>query len=51
MGGFLIIAGCVAIIVAIYPNLQSEIAPLEDRSSIRFSLTAAEGTSYSKCSR
>ena len=27
-------------------QLQSEIAPLEDRSSIRFTATAAEGTSY-----
>src|SRR6266496_4250500 len=27
-------------------NLQSEIAPLEDRSSIRFTVTAPEGTSY-----
>ena len=28
-------------------TLQSEIAPLEDRSSIRFTVTAPEGTSYS----
>jgi HAE1 family hydrophobic/amphiphilic exporter-1/multidrug efflux pump len=27
-------------------QLQSELAPLEDRSSVRFSVTAAEGTSY-----
>jgi multidrug efflux pump len=28
-------------------NLKSELAPLEDRSSIRFTITAPEGTSYS----
>ena len=27
-------------------SLQSEIAPMEDRSSIRFTVTAPEGTSY-----
>jgi len=32
-------------------SLQSEIAPLEDRSSIRFSVSAQEGTSYSKMQR
>ena len=29
-------------------SLQSEIAPMEDRSSVRFSMTAQEGTSYTK---
>ncbi len=29
-------------------SLQSEIAPMEDRSSVRFSVSAQEGTSYSK---
>ena len=43
-----IVAGCVAIIFFIGKNLQSEIAPLEDKSSIRLSLTAPEGTSYDK---
>ena len=43
-----IIPACIVIIIFIYINLQSEIAPLEDRSSIRFTVTAAEGTSYSK---
>ena len=38
---------CVGIIVAILGLLKSEIAPLEDKSSIRFTVTAAEGTSYS----
>jgi HAE1 family hydrophobic/amphiphilic exporter-1/multidrug efflux pump len=38
---------CVGIIVFIFSNMQTEIAPLEDKSSIRFSVTGAEGTSYS----
>ncbi len=29
-------------------TLQSEIAPMEDRSSVRFSVSAQEGTSYNK---
>ncbi|MBS1599777.1 MAG: efflux RND transporter permease subunit [Bacteroidetes bacterium] len=43
---WIIIAACVMIIILTLKNLQSEIAPLEDRSSIRFTVTAAEGTSY-----
>ncbi len=39
---------CVGIIYFIMGTLQSEIAPLEDRSSVRFSITAQEGTSYYK---
>ncbi len=39
-----LICGC--IIVVVLGTLKSEIAPLEDRSSVRFSVTAAEGTSY-----
>lgn len=30
----------------IFKTLQSELAPMEDRSSIRFTVTAPEGTSY-----
>jgi hydrophobe/amphiphile efflux-1 (HAE1) family protein len=45
---WVLIAICGAMIALILPNLQSEIAPLEDRSSIRFTVTAAEGTSYNK---
>jgi HAE1 family hydrophobic/amphiphilic exporter-1/multidrug efflux pump len=45
---WVIVLVCVGMIVLIFSNLQSEIAPLEDRSSIRFSVTAAEGTSYSR---
>jgi HAE1 family hydrophobic/amphiphilic exporter-1/multidrug efflux pump len=43
---FVVIAACAAIIALIMPGLQSEIAPLEDRNNIRFTVTAAEGTSY-----
>ncbi len=41
-----IVAACVAIIVLIGTTLQSEIAPLEDRNSVRFSITGPEGASY-----
>jgi HAE1 family hydrophobic/amphiphilic exporter-1/multidrug efflux pump len=43
---WIIIVACVFVIWFVMRNLQSEIAPLEDRSSIRFTVTAAEGTSY-----
>jgi HAE1 family hydrophobic/amphiphilic exporter-1/multidrug efflux pump len=34
-------------VVLILNNLKSELAPLEDRSSVRFTATAPEGTSFS----
>lgn len=40
------IAACVVIIVVIGRGLQSELAPLEDRSRFRLQVTAPEGTSY-----
>lgn len=43
---WLVVAICVVIIAIIISSLQSEIAPLEDRNSIRFTVTAAEGTSF-----
>ncbi len=43
-----IIVVCGAIIFLIMNSLQSEIAPMEDRSSVRFTVTGQEGTSYSK---
>lgn len=43
---WVIVLACIGIIVLIMSTLKSEIAPLEDRSSIRFSVTGAEGTSY-----
>jgi HAE1 family hydrophobic/amphiphilic exporter-1/multidrug efflux pump len=45
---WVIVAICVGIIYFIGKNIQSEIAPLEDKSSIRLSMTAPEGTSYDK---
>ncbi|MBC7722428.1 MAG: efflux RND transporter permease subunit, partial [Pedobacter sp.] len=43
---WIIILVCAGMIFFIMKSLQSEIAPLEDRSSIRFTVTGAEGTSY-----
>ena len=43
---WVIVVSCVFLIWFIMGQLQSELAPLEDRSSIRFNVTAAEGTSY-----
>jgi HAE1 family hydrophobic/amphiphilic exporter-1/multidrug efflux pump len=43
---WIIIIACAGLIWFILGNLQSEIAPLEDKSSIRFAVTAAEGTSF-----
>lgn len=43
---WVIVAACGFIIWFTYTNLQSEIAPMEDRNSVRFSMTAPEGTSY-----
>ena len=44
---WVIIAVCAVIVVLSLNNLKSELAPLEDRSSIRFTATAPEGTSFS----
>ena len=43
---WVIVLACVAIIFGIGKNLQSELAPMEDRSQFRLQLTAPEGTSY-----
>lgn len=43
---WVIVLACGAIIAIVMGTLKSEIAPLEDRSSVRFSVTAAEGTSF-----
>lgn len=43
---FLIVAICGVMIWIFMNSLQSEIAPMEDHSTIRFSITAPEGTSY-----
>ncbi len=42
----MIIFACFGIIWFIGRNLQSELAPMEDRSGFRLSVTAPEGTSY-----
>ena len=44
---WVLIAGCGAMIWFIMGHMQSEIAPLEDRNSVRFSVTLPEGSSYS----
>ena len=41
-----IILACFAVIWFIGRNLQSELAPMEDRSAFRLQVTAPEGTSY-----
>jgi multidrug efflux pump len=43
---FLIIGICFAAIYFIGTNMQSELAPMEDRSQFRLSITAPEGTSF-----
>ncbi|MCC7400453.1 MAG: efflux RND transporter permease subunit [Chitinophagaceae bacterium] len=44
---WVVIAICGALIWFSFGNLKSELAPLEDKSSVRFNMTAAQGTSYS----
>jgi multidrug efflux pump len=43
---FVIIVICVGIIFFIGGNIQSELAPMEDRSQFRLQVTAPEGTSF-----
>jgi multidrug efflux pump len=43
---FVIVAICAAIIYFIGGTLQSELAPMEDRSQFRLQVTAPEGSSY-----
>ena len=43
---FVIIALCLASAYFIGTNLQSELAPMEDRNQFRLQLTAVEGTSF-----
>lgn len=42
----LIIFGCLGLIYVIFQQLQSELAPIEDRSQFRLSVTAPEGTAF-----
>ncbi len=56
LGGFLrirwmawvILVACFVMAFILFKGMQSEIAPLEDRSSIRFSVTGQEGASFSQ---
>jgi multidrug efflux pump len=43
---FIIVAVCLGSVYLIATNIQSELAPMEDRSQFRFQMTAAEGTSF-----
>jgi HAE1 family hydrophobic/amphiphilic exporter-1/multidrug efflux pump len=45
---WVIVLACFGIIYFIGKNMQSEIAPMEDKSSVRFSFSAPEGTSFDK---
>lgn len=47
---FIIVLICAGMIWFIIGGLKSEIAPMEDRSSIRFTVTPAEGTSFNALS-
>lgn len=42
----ILIAGCLAIIYIIFIGLPSELAPMEDRSQFRLSVTAPEGANF-----
>ncbi len=46
VAAFIIIAICFALIYFIGSNIQSELAPMEDRSQFRLSVSAPEGTAY-----
>src|SRR5450755_2153801 len=43
---WLIIAACITIVILLLGSIKSELAPLEDRSTIRLTATAPEGTSF-----
>jgi len=43
---WVLVVACLGIMYFTFTNLQSELAPIEDRSNIRFSITAPEGSSY-----
>jgi multidrug efflux pump len=43
---FVVIAACFAAMAAIFVNLKSELAPLEDRNQFRVQVKAPEGTSF-----
>ncbi len=43
---WMLIITCGVLIYFLYNNLQSELAPLEDKSSVRFQISGPEGASY-----
>ncbi|MCE7039691.1 efflux RND transporter permease subunit [Dyadobacter sp. CY312] len=43
---WVVVLACGVLIYFTYTNLQSELAPMEDRNSIRLTMTAPEGTSF-----
>jgi HAE1 family hydrophobic/amphiphilic exporter-1/multidrug efflux pump len=43
---WVIVIACVGLIFVIGKNIQSELAPLEDKGTVRITLSAAEGVSY-----
>jgi hydrophobe/amphiphile efflux-1 (HAE1) family protein len=43
---WVIVGICFVLIVLIGKNIQSELAPMEDKSSVRISMSSAEGASY-----
>src|SRR6267154_269465 len=43
---FVIVILCIASFIFIFLNIQSELAPMEDRNQFRLSIIAPEGTSY-----
>jgi multidrug efflux pump len=43
---FIVIVACLGSAYVIFKNIQSELAPMEDRNQFRLMLSGAEGTSY-----
>lgn len=43
---WVIVVGCLVLMVLIFGSIKSELAPLEDRSQFRLQVTAPEGTSF-----
>jgi len=43
---WVLVVACVAIIYFVGNNLQTELAPMEDKNSVRLSITGPEGASY-----
>jgi HAE1 family hydrophobic/amphiphilic exporter-1/multidrug efflux pump len=43
---WVIVGICFVLIILVGKNIQSELAPMEDKGTVRISMSAAEGTSY-----